>query len=236
MLHKYRLHYLAMVMVMSFLNTASGQELENDKEPEVMSASKKPKEKTFTYFRAGLDLSKVVASLIQPRYDVIEFNFESRYKNAIFFASEFGYGSSAIENDFLHYRSRNSFLKIGVDKTFFGREYPGDMDNAFIGLRYGGARVDRTEAVYKLIDPVWGNSEGKVDKATFFAHWLELNAGFRLEIIKNVFAGWNIRFGTFINPDKFKELPPAYIAGYGRGDKNTALAYNFYIQYGFGKR
>ena len=68
------------------------------------------------------------------------------------------------------------------------------------------------------------------------AHWLELNGGFRMEIMKNIFVGWNARAKTFINPKKFELLPPSYVAGYGRGDKNTAFSYNFYLLYGFGKR
>jgi hypothetical protein len=41
---------------------------------------------------------------------------------------------------------------------------------------------------------------------------------------------------TFVNPKKFEQLPPAYLAGYGRSEKNTAFGYNFFLMVGFGKK
>lgn len=195
-----------------------------------------PKTPTFTHFRFGIDLSKFVASAVQKNYDVIEGNLETHYKKDIYYAAEFGFGSSEVSNDFLKFSCQNYFLKAGIDKTFFTPEFPGDLDNAFIGVRYGASFIRRGAATYLIQDPVWGNSEGRIDATSFFAHWLELDAGFRIELFKNVFAGWNARFRTFVNPAKFENLPPSYVAGYGRGDKNTAFGYNFYLMYGFGKR
>ncbi|QLH46844.1 MAG: hypothetical protein HWD58_15150 [Bacteroidota bacterium] len=101
-----------------------------------------------------------------------------------------------------------------------------------MGIRYALSRVARNASTYLIQDPVWGTAEGSIPAKTFLAHWLELTAGFRFEIRPNLFAGWQVRARTFINPKRFEELPPAYLAGYGRGDRNTTFGLQFYISMG----
>ena len=204
----------------------------------LISSIKKPtvKSPTFTYVRVGIDLSKVVSSFLQKQYDVIEFQADVYYKKDLYFAAEFGAGNSLVDNDFLTYKSNNTFISIGLDKTFFAKDFRGDFDNAFVGLRYGVGLINRGEASYSIQDIVWGNTQGLIPAEHFIAHWLELTGGFRMELMKNIFVGWNIRARTFINPTKFEKLPPSYVAGYGRGDKNSNFGYNFYLLYGLGKR
>jgi hypothetical protein len=147
-----------------------------------------------------------------------------------------GYAQSSLTTDKLQYQTKNAFVSVGPDKTLFNRLFPGDIENAIVGIRYGMSWVQRADAQYTIADSIWGNAQGIVPSTSFFCHWIELNAGFRLEVKKNFFAGWNIRFRGMLNQQKLKELPPAYLAGYGAGEKPTSLGYNFYVMYGFGRR
>lgn len=208
-------------------------------EDSLSTTSQKPtkvKFKPFTYFRVGTDITKWVADIAQQKYFTFEVQADATFRKNLYLATELGYANSKVQNEVLAFDANNIFLSFGVDKTILHKEQESDFDNAFIGIRYGMSLVNRSAANYVIQDPVWGNTSGTIVARNFFAHWLELNAGFRLEVKKNIFAGWNVRFRTFINPDNFKQLPPAYLAGYGRADKNTAMGYNFYILYGFGKR
>lgn len=192
--------------------------------------------KKFTYYRFGIDLSKVIRSQLARDYKTYEFQSDANFTKETALALEFGGGSSEVNNQFLNYKSRNTFVRFGIDKYFFGKEFKGDMDNAFVGVRYALSNVNRDEASATILDPLWGNTQTTVAGTRFFAHWIELTGGLRIELIKNVFAGWNVRAKTFLNPKKFELLPPSYLSGYGIGDKNTAFDYNFYILYGIGKR
>lgn len=196
----------------------------------------KVKSADFSYFRIGVDASKIIASNIVNDYEVVEFLIDANYKNNLVLSSEFGFGNSMVDNEYLSYKSNNLFMRLGIDKTLFNKEFAGDMDNAFIGVRYGFGLVNRGEANYSVYNSIYGNSIGQIKEAQFFTHWLELTGGFKVEFKKNIFIGWNIRMKTFINPKKFEQLPPNYVAGYGRADKNTAFGYNFYLLYGFGSR
>lgn len=200
------------------------------------AANKDSTEQKFDYFRIGIDLSKVLASPLAKNYNAYEFTADVHFRRDLWLVADAGFGNSFVANTNLQYKSSNAFLRLGLDKTFFNQEHKGDLDNAFVGLRYGASRVNRGEAVYFIRDTVWGNSAGAIPGAAFTAHWLELVGGFRIEIVKNIFLGWNIRAKTFINPKKFAQLPPPYLAGYGPGEKNTAFGYNFYLLAGFGKK
>lgn len=190
----------------------------------------------FDFYRIGIDLSKIVSSSLAKDYKAFEFTSDVHYQNDLYAVLDFGFGNSKVENKNLTYNSKNYFLRLGLDKTFFSKDFKGDMDNAFVGLRYGASFANRSSANYFIQDTIWGNSTGTIPASHFVIHWVELTGGFRVEVMKHIFFGWNIRVKTFLNPSKFKELPPNYIAGYGRGDKNTAFGYNFYLMYGLGKR
>ncbi len=200
------------------------------------AATNKTKEEKFNYFRIGIDASKFISSAISTEYDAYEMQMDIHYKKQMFLVSEFGFGHSIVENDYLKYNCNNIFIRVGMDKTLFDAEFKGDYSNGLIGLRYGLGMVQRGAATYAIQDPVWGNTTGAIPSASFLAHWIELSGGFKMEVFKNIFAGWNIRFKTFLNPKKFEKLPPSYLAGYGKADKNTAFGYNFYVLFGFGKR
>lgn len=224
------------MLLLLCVSTFASAQTDSTEKAEPVVKKTKVKTPSFTYFRIGIDITKIIASFSQSRYTVFEAQLDANYKSNLITSLEFGAGNSNIANDFLSYKSSNLFLRAGIDKTFFAKNFSSDMDNAFVGVRYGFAPIHRKDASYSISDPVWGNTQGTIQGSSFAAHWLELNGGFRLELIKYIFIGWNIRFKTMLNAKKFEELPPAYIAGYGRGDKNTAFGYNFYILYGIGRR
>lgn len=201
-----------------------------------VDAQKDTTYKPFSYVRVGLDLARIPVSLANKTFNAYELQIESNFRKDIWMLSEFGFGNSIASNQYVKYKSSNVFLRYGIDKTFFDKEFPGDLDNSFVGLRYGLSYVNRSEAAYAIFDPIWGNSTGLIKQKNVMAHWLELIAGFKVELRKNLFMGWTVRGKALVNPKAFELLPPPYLAGYGRGDKNTAFGYSFYLLYGFGNR
>jgi hypothetical protein len=192
--------------------------------------------KAFTYYRIGLDFTKPFARLWNTDRFAIEMQADVNFKRNLNLVTEAGWGSSKVNNDRMEYTATNSFLRLGVDHPFFNAEFPGDKDNAFVGFRYALGLVQRSDASYVIQDPIWGTQGGVFPGKTFLAHWVEINGGFRMEVKPNIFAGWNIRLKAIVNTKKFQTLPPAHMAGYGRGDKNTAADFSFYLLYGFGNR
>jgi hypothetical protein len=230
--HSRWIFILALLLLSWLPNLNSSAQSTTQKDTTQLPKAPVPKEATFTYLRLGIDISKFIASALEPSYSLFEMQADIHYKRDMFMVLEGGLGRSSVDNDYLQFTSTNGFVRLGIDKTFFTPEYKNDYDNAFLGVRYGASLIQRADATYQIADPVWGNSNGIIRAENNFVHWLELTAGFRLQVKKNIFAGWNVRGKTLINPKAIESLPPSYIAGYGRGDKNTAFGYNFYILYG----
>ena len=144
-----------------------------------------------------------------------------------------GFGNSNIQYADLKYATNNSFLRVGFDKSLFARKRPQDWGLGFFGLRYGLALIQRGDAQYTTDDGLGGHTSGQIASDNFNAHWLELCGGMKVELFRGLFAGWTIRSKFLLNQKAFGDLKPAYIAGYGAGEKLTAFDYNFYIAYAF---
>lgn len=204
--------------------------------PYLVFAKKDSSYHSFTYYRIGLDVSKPFIHLLNNERRSYVFQMDVNYRKAMNMALEGGFGQSSVNQDRLKYNSANTYLGFGIDHPFFTEEFPGDKDNAFVGIRLATTFIQRQSATYSIQDPLWGASSGILPSKNIFTHWVELTGGFRLEVKRNFFAGWNMRLKSVVNPKSLAEAPPAYIAGYGRGDKNTAFDFNLYLLYGFGKR
>ena len=186
--------------------------------------------------RLGIDLSKCAVPLWTTNYQAWVFQVDKAIKPDVYVVVDAGWGKSTEQTEALQYTAKNTFISLGLDKTFFEKLFIGDRDNASIGVRYGLAPVQRGAATYTINDPVWGAVVGQVPGKNFLAHWCELTGGFRMEIAHHIFMGWTVRAKTLINPNTVRELPPAYLVGFGRGEKNPAFDYNLYLMVGLGKR
>lgn len=186
--------------------------------------------------RIGMDLSKAFLPVWTDDYRAWVFQFDRAVGKNVYAVLDAGWGQSNTQTKTLQYTSSNWYCAAGVEKTFFEQLFPGDLDNASIGLRYGFAPVYRGAATFTIQDPIWGNTLGQVMEKRLVAQWLELTGGFRMEIAPRVFMGWTVRAKTLVNPNTVRELPPLYLVGFGRGEKNPAFDYNLYLMLGIGKR
>ncbi len=181
--------------------------------------------------RVSFDISKPVVNAFVKTHSGYEIGVDYYLRREVYLVAEGGFGKSTIDYPDLAYQSSGSFVRLGVDKCMLQRLFPKDWDAAFIGIRYGLGLVKRGEASYVVNDPLFGTTAGTVEAHNFTAHWAEITGGVRVELLKNLMAGWNVRAKFMLNPGAFSELAPSYIAGYGKGDGSTAFDFNFYLCY-----
>lgn len=182
--------------------------------------------------RFGIDISRPIMNAVFKTKHSYEFMIDYNLPKDIYLVAEGGWGGSDIDFTDLKYKSTNSFFKLGVDKSMLQRMFPRDWDYLFVGVRYGIGFIERSEAIFITNDEFWGTTTGTIPPKTFVGHWAELTAGLRVELLKGFFAGYTVRGKFLINQGPFKELPPAFVAGYGKGEKTTSFDFNFYLQYG----
>lgn len=182
--------------------------------------------------RLGIDIFQPIIHAGSDQKKGYEFSADYRYNETIYIVAEAGFGRSDYDYPALHYATTNSFVRLGFDKSLLPTKNKNDRDMAFVGLRYGLALIDRGDATFVYQDPLYGVISGTVAGKNMQAHWLEITGGVKVFVWKNIWAGWQLRGKFLMNQKAFRELAPDYIAGYGRGDKNTNFGFNFYIGYG----
>jgi len=164
----------------------------------------------------------------QPGYEIAA---DYYMKNEYYLVAEGGWGGSNVNYSDLKYTTTNNFLRFGFNKSVLTRDRPKDWDMMFIGLRGAYADVNRSPSTYEVLDSLWGNTPGSGPAKKFHAIWAEVTGGLRVELIKGLSIGWNIRGKFMLNGGSFKSYAPLYIAGFGRGDKNSVFDFNMYISY-----
>lgn len=185
--------------------------------------------------RIGLNVAGILINSLtkdsQSTKKSLEFELDYYYKKSLYLVAEFGWGNASVDYPDLKYSSNNIFLKLGANKSILFRRSQTDWDMAFVGLRYAMSVINRSEASYMATDPFWGSQAGTIPGRNIFSHWFEITAGTRIELYRGIFMGWNIRTRFRLNKKPFEELPPYYIGGYGKGDKNFVFDFNFYLSY-----
>ena len=190
-----------------------------------------PPRDSVTQLRFGVDISKPVINSFSDKRKSYEFEADYYWKKELYIVGEAGWGSSMLNDTSLRFSSSNIFFKGGINKSMLTRVMPGDWDMAFIGFRYAAGFINRGDAFYMTRDNFWGSTTGIVPGRNMTGHWAEVVSGVRLELYKGIFAGWNVRGKFLLNKRQFRELPTAFIAGYGAGDKNSIFDFNFYLSY-----
>lgn len=201
-------------------------EEEDDERPAIVDSSHQ--------LRLGFDVSRLLFNQQQKekqKRTSYELELDYYVKKDLYLVAEGGWGNASINYADLAYESSNIFFRAGINKSLLPRLKQNDWDMAFIGLRYGVGLTQRGNAVYTITDSTWGVVNGAVPAEKLNAHWVELTGGVRVEVVKHVFIGWNVRGKFLINAKKFRELPPYNIAGYGKGEKNSIFDFNVYLSY-----
>jgi len=179
----------------------------------------------------GVDILHPVMNQYTSNRTSYEFEVHYFLKNEFYGVAEGGWGGSTVNYPDLQYNTTNDFVRLGFNKSILTRENPNDWDMMFMGMRLAYTTVRRSAGTYTVIDSLWGSSSGSSSAKNFGALWAELTGGMRVELVKGLMAGWNLRGKFMLNGRFFKDLAPLNIAGYGRGDKNTAFDFNVYVSY-----
>lgn len=220
------LRYSISILFLLLSCTVLAQDIDDDDEPQ-----KKVVRDSVSQLRLEADIYHPIMDYFGTGRNSYELGLDYYHKKDLYFAVEGGWGTAAFNTTTLVYNSSNTFFKAGINKSILLRLNQKDWDMAFVGLRYGVGIVERGSARYTIVNSFWGNGYGVTPAKGFTGHWLEVVGGVRLELFKGVFTGWTARGKFLMNQKPFKELPPSYMAGYGKGDKKSVFDFNFYLGY-----
>lgn len=181
--------------------------------------------------RIGFDLNKLINSYSDNNYDGIEFSADYRIFNKLYLASEIGHTNKYIEEDYINFKSKGNYLKVGIDYNLHNNWL--DMQNMiFSGLRIGYSSFDQTINSYTIYDAnsdVWGLNtiDDSILNNNLSSVWLELMFGIKAEIFNNLFLGFNLEIKKMIDSKTKNEIDNLYVPGFNRTFEGSSFGTGF---------
>ncbi|MCG2462433.1 DUF6048 family protein [Flavobacteriaceae bacterium F89] len=190
--------------------------------------------------RVGVDLSRIILSMVRDGYTGMEFVGDYRLTQKIYLAAELGNEKYDQQEDLYDFTTSGSYLKFGVDYNTYENWY-GMNNSIFIGGRYAISSFNQTVNDHSI----YGNNRywypdgfapgiaGKQDYSGLSAMWLEFILGAKAELFANFFLGVSARLELLISnkePDNFSNL---WIPGFNKTTEGTrfGVGYNYTLTY-----
>jgi len=169
--------------------------------------------------RLGVDLHKIVRTLLDDDYTGFEINAEYRYSKNVFIAGELGTEEKTTSVEFLNSTAKGSYFKAGFDYNMYKNWL--DMENMiYAGFRVGVSTFSQTLNSYTIFNTNQDFPQNTVTESVEFsglsAIWAELIFGVKAEVLNNLYLGLNVQLKARITetePDNFENI---YIPGFGR--------------------
>lgn len=178
----------------------------------------------------GIDLSRFLVSIWEPVNQNMEFQVSFEAKNNFSLIAEAGFLTSKISEETYNYELSGTYYRLGGFYNVLKRE-PNELSAINVGLLYGFSPYWHKADHIQIIDNYWGEGTGSLPRNNIFSHWIELNAGIRVEIFKNWLMGWTIRTKFRLSRNEDPVMTPFIIPGFGKGDKNFSLGISYYLIY-----
>ena len=158
------------------------------------------------------------------------------WKKKIYIAAELGNENKTTDEPQLNFTTKGTYLKIGADYNMYENWL--DMENMItIGARYGFSSFSQELNSYKIYNPNPYFEESDVIQSGknfsgLSAHWLEIVAGVKAEILNNVFLGFSLRLNYLLTQKEPQDFENLYIPGFNRTyDGKFGVGFNYTLSY-----
>lgn len=225
-----KLNFSFLLLLVSFLGTAQEVKKEVKKKDSI-----KPKTERYG-LRVGIDLNKLSRSFYDKSYKGLELVGDFKLTRKHYLAVELGNENKTTDDAKLNFTTKGTFLKAGFDYNMY-ENWTGMNNMLYVGMRYGVSSFSQTLNTYSIYNanPYFGEAPIKESGEKYnglSAQWIEVVAGLKAEVIKNLYVGFSVRLNDLVSnktPENFDNL---YIPGFNRtyGGKFGA-GFNYTISY-----
>lgn len=185
--------------------------------------------------RLGIDLSRPLIQTIQKQDLGFEITGDYRLTTNFYIASEIGYASEPVIEDFIVSHTKGSYMKLGGNYNAY-ENFIGFNNEIYFGLRYGFSTFQHHLKSYTTtgMNQYFGFQTFYPDKVFMglTAHWFEFNVGLKVEILKNLFLSTSFQGKKLINSKQPENFSNLYIPGFNNvllGNKG--IGFNYTISY-----
>jgi len=180
--------------------------------------------------RIGGDVVKLVRSFSDENYKGFEINADYRITQNLYIAGELGTEEKINDGDYFNVETTGSYFKAGVDYNVYDNWF--GMDN----LIYAGLRVGLSSFKQELngftiynTDQYWDPLMNP-DSTEFIglsAIWAELIFGIKVEVLNNIYIGFNAQLKNLISDDQPENFENIYIPGFNKTYDSSSIGVGF---------
>ncbi len=180
--------------------------------------------------RVGGDLNKLVRSFVDDNYKGFEVNADYRITHNLYVAGELGTEEKTTDVEFFDAKTSGSYFKAGLDYNVYDNWF--GMDN----LIFGGLRVGVSSFKQQLngftvydTDQYWEpySNPDTVEFNNLSAIWAEIMVGVKVEVLNNLYVGFNAQLKSLISDDQPNNFENIYIPGFNKTYDSSSIGVGF---------
>jgi hypothetical protein len=165
----------------------------------------------------GVDLFKLARTGYDDNYSGFEINGDYRLNDDIHIAAEIGNDNFTFEEPNLVVKSSGSYIKVGANKNFY-TNWIGMQNMIYGGFRVGFSTYSQTLEQFNFYttDNTFEPELQIVNREfnNLSAVWTEFQFGFRVELVKNVYAGVHAQLKVLVSETDLQNFDNIYIPGF----------------------
>jgi hypothetical protein len=149
-----------------------------------------------------------------------------------------GYEEYLFDNTLINMNTDGGYILTGIEYNLYDN-WPG-MDNQIcIGFSYGYSSFTNTLNSYQINQnsSPYPSQVNQIDKefSGLTAHWVEIGSNLQVEVLKNIYLGYNISFKYLLSSKKYPEFELTYIPGFRKvnSTSNFGFGMQYFISYRF---
>ena len=213
----------------------------------IVNISDSLKKKNYA-LRFGFDPLKIALSQTDKNYSGFEVIGDLNFFENLFLSIEFGREDKTKQSEKINFTTTGSYIKLGADYNMY-KNWKGMNNHIYIGIRFANSiHKQRVNSFFlRNSDFLWGNKlitsgTGIGLRENLNASWIEFVTGIKVQVLKNIYMGFNVRFKRLFNDKKPLNFDNLYIPGFNKKtDENIfGAGFNYTISYSipikFGKK
>lgn len=186
--------------------------------------------------RFGVDVVKLARSFYEKDYRGLELVGDYKLTRKHYIAAEVGNEKKTTDDEQLNFTTEGTYIKFGFDYNAY-KNWAGMENMLYVGMRYGVSSFSQTLNNYEVYNT--SNYFGEnilVEPGEKFeglsAQWLEVIAGIKAEVFKNVYVGFSCRVNYLITNKKPETFDNLHIPGYNRTyNGKFGAGFNYTVSY-----
>ena len=185
--------------------------------------------------RLGVDLYRIILSQVNDNFNGFEVVGDFQISEDLFLALELGNLKTTKNVDQVNFTTSGGYFKLGIDYNMF-ENLEGMNNNISVGLRFASSSHSQVLNSYTILDRsrFWSSSDLPVEsgyatgeRLNLSAQWLEFVAGFKVQLIKNIYMGLSLRLNRLFGDKMPENFDNIYIPGFNKKTEENKFGAGF---------